>query len=617
MNLGFVEVDTDHVILSVNQRFCEISGYRREEIIGRRPGELMIAENREFIEQRKKELLNTGRSTSYEIAVRNKAGERRWWFISDAVNGNDQGERLGSVYIILDITGQKELEADLAISKTRAEDASVAKEAFLANMSHEIRTPLNAIIGMIRELSREQLSHQQKTYLSHTDTAARHLLSIINSILDISKIEAGEVELDDHDFSLEALIGNLRSILFIKAAKKGLDLSCNLSDRIWPAHRGDSARIRQVLINLLGNAIKFTMQGSVQLDVEVVEENADSQAIRVEISDTGVGMDHQYLDQLFSKFSQEERSTSRRFGGTGLGMSITREIINLMGGSIEVQSQKGKGTKVTIELTLRRGDVSELSTTTIDSERQLHGTHILLVEDNVMNRFIATKSLSHFGCTVDEAENGLIAIERLRERSYDLVLMDIQMPELDGVATTKLIRNELQLNVPIIAVTANAFKKDIDLYLSIGMNDYVTKPFDEQVLFKTLVKQLQWQDMPPAPAAPPDNSYGLSRLRALGRGDEAFVTSMLKIFVDHTPPALCEMSAALTAREYLSVAKIAHRIKPSIESMGIGQLDGVAKKIELEAKAGTVDHRHLSRNVNLLTQTLYSVIEKLRQDHAL
>ncbi len=619
MNLGLVEVDVTHHILFVNQRFCEISGFTPEEVLDRQSRDMLIVENRDFIQQRQRDLEAQEQSKSYEIAVRNKHGERKWWFISAAPNYNEEGTLLGSVYVILDITSQKDLEVDLAISKTKAEEASIAKEAFLANMSHEIRTPLNAIIGMIRELSREQLTAQQKTYLSHTDTAARHLLSIINSILDISKIEAGELELDNHDFSLEAVVANLRSILFIKAAKQGLDLSCNLSPDLWPAHRGDSSRIRQVLINLLGNAIKFTMEGYVHLDITVLSEDPTTQLIRIEISDTGVGMDPAYLDRLFSKFSQEERSTSRRFGGTGLGMPITKEIVTLMEGNIAVKSEKGKGTQFTIELRLQRGDVQALTLPATNSAHLLGGTHVLLVEDNVMNRFIATKCLSHFGCTVEEAENGQVALERLAQRSYDLVLMDIQMPVLDGLETTKVIRNQLQLEVPIIAVTANAFKKDIDLYLSLGMNDYVTKPFDEQVLLQTLVKQLYWEKAAPtaAPASPLDNTYDLSELRTLSRGDEAFVTSMVEVFVEQTSPALEEITDALAAKDYLTVAKTAHRIKPSIESMGIRQLDGVAKDIELRAKAETVEHQILAKQVDLLVATLDEVVRKIQGDYAL
>ena len=605
MNLGLLEVDTERTILFANQSFCDLSGYTVEELVGHDTDDFLPAP-----------LTDREATEGFELAVRNKRGEMRWWLVSTAPNYKDTGELVGKIGVFLDITQQKQLESELAVAKTKAEEGSVAKEAFLANMSHEIRTPLNAIIGMIRELSREELSPKQQTYLSHTDTAARHLLSIVNSILDLSKIEAGELELDDHDFSLEALIANMQSILKVKAEKKNIDLSFEVDDRIWRAHTGDSSRLRQVLINLLDNAIKFTLKGGVRLRARPLREDADGQTIRIEIQDTGIGMDEAYLDQLFSKFSQADKSTSRRFGGTGLGMSITKQIIEMMGGSIAVESEKGWGTTFTIELKLPAGDLNKLTEGTQESDHLLEGAHILLVEDNMMNRFIATKSLSHFGCTVDEAENGAIALDRLRERSYDIILMDIQMPELDGVATTKIIRNELGLDVPIIAVTANAFKKDIDLYLSIGMNDYVTKPFEEKALFTALARFVRphLEGTDGVVEEKDVAGYNLDKLRELSRGDEDFVRNMVEIFVSQTPPALEEISRAMDERDYPVVAKNAHRIKPSIDSMGIQQLRGVAKDIELYAKSDNPDHGELADLVNPFLSTLESVISEIRAD---
>ena len=616
MNLGLLEVDNEENILFANQSFREISGYDSEDLVGNKTDMFLLGEDKGSFLEQKHQLRTQGVSDSYEIAVKNKAGELRWWFISGAPNYNDEGELVGSIGIHLDITKQKELESALAIAKTKAEEASVAKEAFLANMSHEIRTPLNAIIGMIRELSREELSPKQQTYLSHTDTAARHLLSIVNNILDISKIEAGELKLEEHHFSLQALVANIVSILHFKASKKNIELTSELSENIWPSYVGDSARIRQVLINLLDNALKFTSEGSVRLNISVLKEDASGQTIAITIADTGIGMDEEYLGQLFSKFSQAEKSTSRRFGGTGLGMSITNEIIKLMNGSIEVKSTKGQGTEFLIKMKLQQGDIDKLSDRTEDGQHLLSGARVLLVEDNVMNRFIANKSLSYFGCTTDEAENGLIAIEMLKKKRYDLILMDIQMPKLDGVETTKIIRNELNLELPIIAVTANAFKKDIDLYLSIGMNDYVTKPFEEKDLFDTIARQLRW-NMPAITksSTPISGSYDLTQLKALSRGDEDFVNNMIDIFMQHTPAAVDELNAALQEEDYPTVARVAHRIKPSIESMGIGQLKGVARDVELLAKSEKVDYEALDKKIRFFTETLAMVIKQLKADH--
>ena len=614
MNLGLLNIDLNHHIVYANQSFCDMTGYSREELLGSHTDMFKYDDSSKVIARSKMALSRQGISDTMEILARTKAGEMRNWFVSGGPTYNDRGEQTGAVVIYLDISDQKRLERELEIAKTAAERASEAKESFLANMSHEIRTPLNAIIGMIRELGREQLSPEQQTYLGHTDSAARHLLSIVNSILDISKIEAGELELDEHDFSLGALIANIQSILHMKAASKGLALECRISPDIWGAYYGDSARIRQVLINLLSNATKFTLEGGISLRADVLEETATTQRIRIEVADTGIGMDEAYLEEIFSKFSQAEKSTSRRFGGTGLGMSITKEIVRLMDGTIEVSSEKGVGTCFQIELTLRRGDIDKLILPTKDPSHRLRGARILLVEDNLMNRFIATKSLSHFGCSVDEAENGLVALDMLRQHAYDLVLMDIQMPELDGVATTKIIRAELGLDVPIVAVTANAFKKDIDLYLGIGMNDYVTKPFEEQALFDTLAKQLPQSSPSALPDAGYADGYDLRILRKLSHDDEAFVQKMVEVFVDTTPEAVRAIEAALKDGNYAVLAATAHRIKPSIESMGISQLAGVAKEIEVHAKSDSVDRVFLTERVRFFTGTLRAVIARIQED---
>ena len=618
MKLGMVEVALDNTLHTPNQAFLDMLGYTQEEIVGKTfyklmPSEAVRASIDERLERRR-----GGASDNYEVPIVNKSGELRWWLVSGAPSYNEQGETEGSVAIVLDITEQKRLATELVDAKLNAEQASLAKEAFLANMSHEIRTPLNAIIGMIRELKREQLSHEQRSYLGHTDTAAHHLLSIVNSILDLSKIEAGELELDVHDFSLESLVNNIQSILLHRAAKKHLQLTCELDPDIWPAYRGDSARLRQILINLLDNAIKFTPRGNVRLHVKVTAEDNERQQLKITVIDTGIGMDEEYLGHIFAKFSQAEKSISRRFGGTGLGMPITKEILKLMGGDITVTSEKGRGSKFVIRVDFPRGDVDMLAAHAPTDTRMLEGRHLLLVEDNVMNRFIASKSLSHFGCTVDEAENGRMALSLLEEKRYDAVLMDIQMPELDGVETTKIIRRELKLDVPIIALTANAFKQDIDRYLAIGMNDYVTKPFDEQLLFNTLSGLLDRSvamALPDTPKAAVNDEYSLQRLRELSHGDESFVHTMIGVFTAQTPAALQEIRHGMEAGDYLTVAKAAHRIKPSIESMGIHQLEGVAKTIELAGKAEVVDVTELRRLVDYLTTVLDAVVARLQREH--
>ncbi len=621
MNLGLMEVMPDETIIFANQSFCEMSGYTLEELKGHKATKFLLNDDDLNILNEKHTLRQRGQSDSYELAVKNKQGEIRWWFISGAPNYNDRNELIGSIGIHLDITDQKRLEKELEKAKLQAEEASNAKETFLANMSHEIRTPLNAIIGMIRELGREELTPKQNSYVSHSETAARHLLTIVNNILDMSKIEAGELIIDAKEFSLMSVIGNVISILHSKAQEKKLELNYHISPDIKPALIGDSGRVRQILINLVGNAIKFTDTGRIDLSVKVKHTNQYFQQLKFEIKDTGIGMSNGFLSQIFNKFSQEEGLTARRYEGTGLGMTITREMIHLMGGELDIKSEKGIGTTVIFNLTLPVGDENRL----IDKDSylvddSLQNLNILLVEDNEMNSFIACQSLQYFGCKVDTAINGIEAIEKLKTLSPDLILMDIQMPVMDGIEATKYIRNEMGITVPIVALTANAFKRDIDRYLSIGMNDYVTKPFEENVLFNTIANTLNIKTKTPTASvqklqnAPSEEIllFDLTNIKTLSRGDQSFVNKMIEIFIDHTPTSMVEIKNAYELRDFITISKISHRMKPSIDNMGIHTLKNPIRELESTAKAEVVDKEKVATLIDIIENTLEKVIGELK-----
>lgn len=621
MNLGLLEVTADETIIFANQSFCDMSGYTIEDLKGEKATKFLLNDDDLNILNERLKLRKKGQSDSYELAVKNKQGEIRWWFISGAPNYNDRNELIGSIGIHLDITNQKKLEKELEKAKLQAEDASQAKETFLANMSHEIRTPLNAIIGMIRELGREDLTPKQNSYVSHSETAARHLLAIVNNILDMSKIEAGELIIDAKEFSLMSVIGNVISILHSKAEEKKLDLKYQISPDIKPALIGDSGRVRQILVNLVGNAIKFTDTGKIDLSVKVKHTNQYFQKLTFEIKDTGIGMSNDFLNHIFNKFSQEEGSTSRKYEGTGLGMTITREMIHLMGGELDIKSEKDIGTTVIFNLTLPVGDANRLfdkDSYLVDDS--LQNLKILLVEDNEMNSFIACKSLQYFGCKVDTASNGREAIEKLKTLNPDLILMDIQMPEMDGIEATKYIRNEMAISTPIIALTANAFKKDIDLYLSIGMNDYVTKPFEEGVLFNTIANTLNIKTKTPTASGTIHQNtpseeiplFDLTNIKTLSRGDQSFVNKMIEIFIDHTPTSMLEIKNAYELQDFITISKIAHRMKPSIDNMGIHSLKNPIRELESTAKTEVVDKEKVSFLIGIIENTLEKVIGELK-----
>jgi len=481
MNLGLIEVDNNDVIQYANQSFCHISGYTVDELIGEVATRLFIPEEKYNTIFKKTKKREHGQSDTYEIQAVNKQGDKRWWFISGAPNYDDQGKLIGSVGIHLDITEQKQMEKELEKAKLMAEAAASAKDLFLANMSHEIRTPLNVIIGMIRELNRQDLSSKQKVFVSNSEVAAKHLLNIINNILDMAKIESGEVEIQSSPFSLSKLIENITQMMEVQVLDKALEFESIVDPNLDEFLLGDEVRIRQVLLNLLGNAIKFTDKGSVTLEVSVVDNFDKAQKLKIDVKDTGIGMSESFLAQIFDKFSQEETASTRKFDGTGLGMAISRDLVSLMGGDLAVKSKKNSGTHFSFDVVLPKSDYVENQENIAGSGdySKTRPPNILLVEDNEMNRFIALQTLKQIGANIVEAGNGKEAIQIMENEQFDLILMDIQMPEMDGVQATQFIRTDLGLDVPIIALTANAFKHDIEQYLAHGMNDYITKPYDE------------------------------------------------------------------------------------------------------------------------------------------
>jgi PAS domain S-box-containing protein len=615
MNLGLIEVDNNENILFANQSFEAISGFEASELLGRNPSDLFVfGENFDVIKS-KKELRNQGISDVYQIPIKNKRGELKWWAVSGAPNYDDQGNLVGSIGIHLDITEQKQLEIELEKEKIKAEEASKAKEAFLANMSHEIRTPLNAIIGFLRELSKQELTVLQKKYIENSSIASKHLLAIINNVLDISKIEAGEMSLEEEDFILKKTISNVITVLQPKANKKGLKIEMNFSSNIASVLKGDSLRIEQILFNLVGNSLKFTQKGSILIQCELLKNHKSSQDIKISIVDTGIGMDENYVETLFKKFSQEDKKITRKFGGTGLGMSITKELVNLMNGDIEVESKKNIGTTVHVILNFSIGNAENIETKNSKKlQSNLDGIHILLVEDNDMNRMVAQNSLQYFNCKVTEAENGVEALEILKKQNFDIILMDIQMPEMDGIEATKIIRNEFKLSTPIIALTANAFKTEIEKCKEAGMNDYITKPFDETILIETIAKQVYKNpDILNTHATVSENLYNLNSLNNLSRGNHDFVLKMITIFNTQTVDTIDKVNQALENNAFVEVSKLIHKIKPSIEGIGVVSILEEVKLLEKIAKE-TSDKNQMLHLFDNIKTTLEKVVIQLQEN---
>ena len=388
---------------------------------------------------------------------------------------------------------------DLSVLKDNAEAATRAKSEFLSNMSHEIRTPLNAMIGFSELLKESRLTEQQRDYADTISTSGEYLLSLINDILDIAKIESRMIILEEMDFDLEYLIRSVLKILHQGIQVKNIDLNLVYSSAAPRQLKGDPTRIRQIFVNLVGNAIKFTEQGEVSVMVSADTSSTDlAPAVAVAVRDTGIGIPKKKLKEIFEAFTQVDSSVTRKYGGSGLGLTITKSLVAMMGGEINVQSEPGKGSSFSFVLHLKPGqaiveknivsigpeDLKENTDITrhMADELVAQGIHVLVVEDNVLNQRLMSNLLNKMGCTITIANNGQEAVDTVRTTSFDIILMDIQMPVMDGFASSRIIRNELKSTVPIIALTAHVFQDDKQNSMESGMNDFVTKPVDFKAL---------------------------------------------------------------------------------------------------------------------------------------
>jgi signal transduction histidine kinase/CheY-like chemotaxis protein/HPt (histidine-containing phosphotransfer) domain-containing protein len=483
---------------------------------------------------------------------------------------------------------QQKLIETLNESERKVKEVAHVKEQFLANMSHEIRTPMNAILGFTNLLKKTDLNSQQVQYVEYIHSSSENLLTLINDILDLSKIEAGKMNIDEAPFSLNGLISSVEIMFRDKAKQKGLKFHIHVDPAIQDVLSGDAVRLTQILINLLSNAIKFTDKGFVQLTVVPVTQNAELVELEFSVKDTGLGIAPEKRALIFERFHQADAQTTRRFGGTGLGLSIVKQLVDLQNGIIQLKSEIGEGTEFMVRLPFRPAADSEFSDLVAREEVQssIKGVKVLIAEDNAMNQQLMRHLMKQWSIDYQLVNNGKEALEAVKKESYSLILMDIQMPEMDGYGTTLAIRNDLKLDTPIIAMTAHAMAGEKERCISYGMNDYISKPVKEAELFNILRTHAREQ----AETPPAEGLISLAYLKELSFGDPEFEHAIIRQFIVQVPDELKLLREAIENRDYPLIKSLAHGMKSSVAYLGLAdRLYPTLQRMEKEAVDNVAD----------------------------
>jgi PAS domain S-box-containing protein len=564
-------------------------GYRPKSLIGKNLFDFILPDTVEDLKQQFKK--SQQRAYTQNIEFQFLCKDLSFRFLEfNAINLKHKEGVDGFILDCRDIAQRKENEAELVRLQK-------AKEQFLANMSHEIRTPLNGIAGMAGLLGQNPSPEERETYLNAIKHSAENLKLIINDILDLAAIESGKLNLEKIAFNLKDFLPSLISTFTYQAREKRIALEYHIDESLNKILVGDPVRLNQVLINLISNAVKFTHTGSIKVNCTIDREQKGMCWVRIEVVDTGVGIPFDKLNTIFESFSQADASVTRKYGGSGLGLTIVKQLVELQNGRISVTSKENEGSSFVVLVPYATGKKGIIIQSSPKNERALKAVNasqliVLLVEDNDINRLYAKSILKNWQCYTDSAENGVVAIEKIKNQAYDVVLMDIQMPVMDGYETTKAIRmmNSQMRDVPIIALTANATKADVEKCMAAGMNDYLAKPFTPDDLYRKLFIDLKIspkQKLRKKIITSQGKLYDLDYLRSVSGNNEEFIREMVLTFTQTIPPLLIEMKSALDNSDWEKLARHAHQIKPSFTLMGLNALRNKIVFIEENSKAST------------------------------
>jgi PAS domain S-box-containing protein len=578
----------------VNKAMAMLSNTSKENIIGKNDfdlfGQKSVAENCQLSDRK---VIDTGKEISEEEVFINNEGQKFWFYTIKKPLVSENGN-LYILGITINITERKKALEEVLIAKGISEESIKAKENFISIMSHEIRTPINAVVGITNLLLRETGKPEQNELLHGLKVSSENLLKIVNNILDLSKIEAGKLILENLDFCIKDIIESVKELYVYKAAEKNININISIDDNVPLYVKGDSLRLQQILMNLISNAIKFTEEGKVGIRVTTLETSVDKIHLLFSISDSGIGIPQESLSSIFESFTQADPGISKKYGGTGLGLAIAKKLIELQKGTIRVKSKLNHGSEFIFDLEFEKSNVTSRISEKETKKNRFNGIKVLIAEDQIMNKMIMVRFLEKENMNTKVAVNGKEVIRFMENEEFDLILMDLQMPEMDGYQTSLYIRNKLKnKKIPIIALTASADSDIEDKIKAAGINDYITKPFDPSFLFKKIEDNLGLNnkvnyitDQKPVTEMEPTKIIDLTYLQEASGNNKNFLKEMIGIFLAQTPGLIASLYETSKAEDWVEFRKIMHKLKPTITMMGIHELEPEIVSIDNAVKKG-------------------------------